>query len=314
MITFGPLTSRRLGYSLGVNHIPAKYCSYDCIYCQVGPTKPLTIKRQIFYDTQTIQTEIEQKLLEVKQQGKTVDAITFVPDGEPCLDQKLGEHLQALKPLGIKLAVITNATFLMFPEVREALFSADWVSVKVDSVNERIWHKINRPYGRLNMEHVLDGITAFSKEFLGDLVTETMLVQEINDDGQMLKQTAKFISSLKVKCAYISVPNRPPMEAWVHPPDAKRLTAAYHVFRKKIDSVEILGLVEPKPFVGSSGIREVLLSTAAVHPLDQQTVQSMLDEAGVGWDVVDRLLSDGDLKKAVYMNNVFFLTNLTKRR
>jgi wyosine [tRNA(Phe)-imidazoG37] synthetase (radical SAM superfamily) len=299
---------------LGVNHIPAKYCSYDCVYCQVGPTKPLTIKRQNFYDTQTIQTEIEQILFEVKQQGKTVDAITFVPDGEPCLDQKLGEHLRALKPLGIKLAVITNATFLMFPEVRKALSTDDWVSVKVDSVNEAIWRKINRPYGRLKIEQVLDGITAFGEEFPGDLVTETMLVQGINDEDQMLKQTAKFIGSLKVKCAYISVPSRPPMEAWVHPPDEKRLTAAYQMFRNKIDSVEILGLVEPKPFVGLSDIREVLISTAAVHPLDQKTVQTMLDEAGADWKVVDRLISDGDLKKVVFRENVFFLTNLKKRR
>jgi wyosine [tRNA(Phe)-imidazoG37] synthetase (radical SAM superfamily) len=309
MITFGPLTSRRLGYSLGVNHIFPKYCSYDCVYCQVGATNPLTIKRQNFYDSQSIKHEIEQKIIELNQQEKTVDAITFVPDGEPCLDRMLGNHLRALKPLGIKLAVITNGSLLWMPEVRESLMAADWVSMKVDSVDEDVWRKINRPYGRLKMEQVLEGITAFAKEFQGDLVTETMLVQGVNDGNQQLKTTAKFIRDLNIRCAYVGIPSRPPMESWVHPPEAVQITAGYQIYKKEISKVEFLGLVEPKPFVGVSGIRAALISTAEVHPLDQKTVQSMLDEADADWMAVEALIREGSLSKVEFEGQVFYITS-----
>lgn len=312
MITFGPLISRRLGYSLGVNHIPAKYCTYDCIYCQVGPTHPLTITRQPFYETETIIAEVKQALEDVAKQGKHIDVITFVPDGEPGLDVNLGAHLRALKPLGIKLAIISNGSLLREPAVVEDFCLADWVSVKVDSVGADTWHKINRPYGRLRLEQVLDGITQFADIYQGELVTETLLVAGVNDSLEELTKTANFIRSLQPGCAYLSLPIRPPMETWVTAPRAERITAAHQIFKQNIKRVEVLGLVQPQPFVGQKGIQEAVLATAAVHPLDEQTVQGMLDEAGADWGEIDMLVNKALLVKTEFNGQVFFITDIRK--
>ncbi len=312
MITFGPLTSRRLGYSLGVNHIPMKNCSYDCIYCQVGPTHPLTIKRQAFYSTETIVKEIEQSLEAVQKQGKRIDAITFVPDGEPGLDIHLGDHLRALKPLGIKLAVISNGSLLIDPAVREDFSLADWVSVKVDSVDPQIWRNINRPYGRLNLDTILESIRLFAQYYSGELVTETMLAAGVNHQPQGLGDNAKFIAGLHPTCAYLSLPLRPPLESWVTSPNVQEITTAYQIYQQEINHVELLGLVDPQPFVGKSGIQAAILATAAVHPLNEQTIQGMLNEVDAKWEEIEDLLTSGKLKKVVFNEENFYITQPQK--
>ena len=144
-IVFGPIPSRRLGRSLGINNIPPKVCSYSCIYCQIGATDSMSIKRNEYFSPKDILIEVSEKVKQLQSTGERIDYLTFVPDGEPTLDINLGKTIDLLKPLGIKIAVITNSSLLWDEEVQKDLFKADWVSVKIDTVDEKIWHKIDRP-------------------------------------------------------------------------------------------------------------------------------------------------------------------------
>ena len=137
MITFGPVSSRRLGSSLGINNIPVKkICTYSCVYCQVGITRHYSITREAFYDPVKIYEEVANHLRKISNKP---DYLTFVADGEPTLDINLGKSIEKLKNFEIPIAVITNASLLNDPEVRTELSLADWVSVKVDANDESIW-------------------------------------------------------------------------------------------------------------------------------------------------------------------------------
>ena len=142
-IVFGPVPSRRLGRSLGINNIPPpKRCSYSCIYCQLGATKTLTVERSRFYDTEILRKALNEKLTEINEDE--FDYITFVPDGEPTLDESLGEHVKAIRELSDKpIAILTNSTLISNEDVREDLMEFDLVSIKLDASSEKVWKRIN---------------------------------------------------------------------------------------------------------------------------------------------------------------------------
>ena len=157
MITFGPVPSRRLGYSLGVNHIPPKHCTYSCVYCQVGRTTYLEVTHREFFPVQEILNEVNQSIKRAEESKRKIDFITLVPDGEPTLDIHLGELIRELKQFNTPIAVISNASLIDRQDVQQELMQADWVSLKVDSVNEETWRKINRPHGSLKLRNILNG-------------------------------------------------------------------------------------------------------------------------------------------------------------
>jgi wyosine [tRNA(Phe)-imidazoG37] synthetase (radical SAM superfamily) len=119
MLTFGPVPSRRLGRSLGINNIPPKSCTYSCVYCQVGPTPRTEVLPRAFYAPTQIVQEVKAHLARLRERGERVDYLTFVPDGEPTLDSRLGETIDRLRPLGIPIAVISNGSLLSREDVRE---------------------------------------------------------------------------------------------------------------------------------------------------------------------------------------------------
>ena len=145
MIAFGPVPSRRLGRSLGINNIPPKVCTYACVYCQVGKTTRKQVDRTRFYAPEEIYTQVRRKVEKAQHQGESVDYLTFVPDGEPTLDVNLGNEIDILKSLGIKIAVITNGGLVWRKDVREDLAKADWVSFKIDSTSEKTWRRSQSP-------------------------------------------------------------------------------------------------------------------------------------------------------------------------
>jgi len=193
MITFGPVPSRRLGYSLGVNHIPPKHCTYSCVYCQVGRTTYLEVTRREFFPVQEILDEVSQSIKRAEDSQRKIDFITLVPDGEPTLDIHLGELIRELKQFKTPIAVITNASLIDRQDVQQELMQADWVSLKVDSVNEETWRKINRPHGSLQLSNILAGIMGFKQIFKGELVTETLLVSGINDQEKEISNLLNFL-------------------------------------------------------------------------------------------------------------------------
>jgi wyosine [tRNA(Phe)-imidazoG37] synthetase (radical SAM superfamily) len=312
-IVFGPIPSRRLGRSLGINNIPPKVCSYSCVYCQIGLTDSMSVSRKEFYSPEEIVKEISEKVKQLHNANEQIDYLTFVPDGEPTLDTNLGKEIDLLKPLGIKIAVISNSSLLWDEDVRKDLMNADWVSIKIDTVDEKIWHKIDRPNGKLDLQKILSGTEAFAKEFKGILVTETMLVKGINDNVKSIESTAELIKQLNPYKAYILVPTRPPAENFVLAPDEEKLNMAYQVFNSCINIVELLTGSEGIDFSYSSDAEKELLSILSVHPMHKDAVEKFLSKARSDWNLIENLIANNVLKEVKYSDNTFFVKNIKSK-
>lgn len=310
MIAFGPIPSRRLGRSLGINNIPPKHCSYACVYCQVGATDRLRIKRGHFIPPEQIRAEVEAKLRAVQTVGDRVDTMTFVPDGEPTLDADLGRTIDLLKPLGIKIAVLTNSSLLTDPSLRKDLMKADYVSVKLDAASEKVWRTINRPHRRLRFTAMLDAIELFAGMFQGTFVTETMLVRGINDDERNITGVKRLLAHLKPSTAYLSIPTRPPAEHWVRPPSPEVLERAYQSWAEVHTSVELLTEYEGNDIGLSGEIEEAILSIASVHPIREDALREILGRTQTDWSVIRELILRGKLLQREYGNKNFFVRNL----
>ena len=314
MIAFGPVPSRRLGKSLGINNIPAKFCSYSCIYCQVGKTTNISIERRSFYEPEYIFKRVEEKVREAKVKDERIDYLTFVPDGEPTLDSNLGVEIELLSAIKIPVALLTNASLLWRADVREDLLKANLVSVKVDAVNEALWRRINRPHKSLKIDEVLNGILEFSKEFKGKIITETMLIDGL-DYKEELENIADFLSELKPYKAYVAIPTRPPAERWVKPADEEVINRAFQVFSRKLgeDAVEYLIGYEGNAFAFTGNVEEDLLSVTSVHPMREEGVKELLRKANASWDVVEKLLDEEKIIELEYEDHKYYMRKIPSR-
>ena len=310
MIAFGPVPSRRLGRSLGINNIPPKVCTYSCVYCQVGRTIKMQVGRSPFYEPQEILRVVQSKVERVRGVGEAIDYLTFVPDGEPTLDINLGREIELLRPLGISIAVITNASLIGHEDVRDELMRADWVSLKIDSTLEKVWRRVDRPHGTLRLASILDGAIEFSRSFSGELVTETMLVEGINDSADQVDEVADFLARLRPSRAYLAVPTRPPAEEWVCAPSEEVINSSYQILSQKVDRVEYLIGYEGNAFAFTGDIEQDLLSITAVHPMREEAVNDFLSRAGADWPAVHKLIAQGQLIETEFEGLKFYMRTL----
>ena len=311
-IAFGPVPSRRLGCSLGINNIPPKHGSYACVYCQVGPTPEQEITPRPFYLPEEVLRQVRSRLEAVHARGEAVDYLTFVPDGEPTLDSRLGESIDALRELGLPIAVISNASLLWYADVRSALCRADWVSVKIDSVVPRAWERINRPHGVLRLADILGGIERFATEFGGRLVSETMLVDGLNDGGEDIAALGRFIAATRIGRAYLAIPHRPPAVAGVRAPYEALVLRAFRTLTEQGIEVELLTAYEGDVFAFGGDLRAEILAISAVHPLRTSAVQALLQKGGGSMAMVDELLAAGELHRLEHAGEVFHLRRLRR--
>jgi len=304
---FGPVPSRRLGRSMGINNIPPKLCTYSCVYCQLGRTRRMEVRRAPFYEPREILQETEEKIAKTREIGLRIDYLTFVADGEPTLDVNLGREIEMLRPLGIKVAVITNGSLISLEDVRADLAKADWVSLKVDCTQEDLWRRINRPKRTLQLEAILDGMLEFARAFTGELVTETMLVRGVNDESDHLEKIAAFLVRLQPVTAYVSIPTRPPVEKWVETPDEEGVNEAYQIFTEHLHTVECLTGYETTDFSPTGDPSEDILSITAVHPMHEEAVKEFLLQAKAGWSMIERLINQGQLIELNYRGKRFYM-------
>ena len=310
MITFGPVASRRLGSSLGINNIRPKVCTYSCVYCQVGRTLQMECRPRYFFEPAEIHAQTARRLAALHRQGGAVDCLTFVPDGEPTLDSRIGVAIEQLQGLGMKIGIITNGSLLWRPEVRQAVAKAQWVSVKVDSVDPRCWRRINRPHPQLRLEEVLQGIKAFARDFAGELVTETMLVAGLNDKPADIGAVANFLAEIQPAKAYLAAPIRPPAEKWVRAPEESVMAAAHELFKEKLARVEYLLGFKESCTVAGDNLAEELLGITAVHPLREETVSSLLKGRKNGRQVLNELLARKQLVIVEYAGHRFWVRKI----
>lgn len=306
---FGPVESRRLGFSLGINQLPFKVCSYSCVYCQLGRTRRMSVGRNDYGDPDQIMYLTENRLVELSRTGRMPDTITLVPNGEPTLDKQIANIIASLKIFGIPIAVITNASLLWQPEVQSDLAEADVVSVKVDSIDEKTWKQVNRPHGSLEFIKVLEGIRGFAEEFNGELITETMLIEGMNDDGYQAADLAEYLISIKPAKVYLSLPLRPPAESHISSPIREKINK----YILKMDEFGVhptlMGDLPESDVDKKTGQMEEIISILKVHPLNKSELERILLKKNLSWDQLKNLIDQGIILEKRVRGEVFFAFN-----
>jgi len=252
-------------------------------------------------------------MLQTKEKKEVADYLTFVADGEPTLDSNLGKEIKLLQTLGMKIAVLTNASLLWNKDVQQDLSKADWVSLKIDTLDKEIWRRINRPHRSLQLRRILEGILEFSQSFTGELMTETMLIQNVNDKTEELKTIAQFIARLPIKTSYLSIPIRPPAEPYVKSADEHIITNSFQLFKEQGIEVECLIRYEGNTFAYTGNIKEDLLTIMSVHPLREDAVNELLIKANAGWDLMEALLNQKKIIQTEYNGKKFYIRTLQKK-
>ncbi|NMC80893.1 MAG: radical SAM protein [Chloroflexi bacterium] len=312
MIAFGPVPSRRLGHSLGINHIPPKHCPYSCVYCQVGRTTALETVRRPFYPVDQILQGVEKKVSDSIKLGQAIDYLTLVPDGEPTLDSHLDKIIQELRTFQIPIAVISNASLIDQEGVQEALLKADWVSLKVDAVIEADWRKINRPHRRLSLPVILTNILRFRDRFQGEFITETMLVANINDSEAAIQRLSDYLVELQPFKSYLSIPTRPPAESWVEPPSPDSIRQILRIISERVPFIDLLLESEAPNFISTGNLLEDILSITAVHPLREEALRHMIIQAGADWSIIEELLVSRQITCLDHRGERYYLRSFAK--
>jgi len=262
----------------------------------------LTVERRAFYDPEKV---VEEVLIVTSESRENIDYITFVPDGEPTLDINLGKMIKKIKEgTKCRIAVITNGSLMTF--ALADLAETDLISVKVDATVEEAYKRANRPHPNLSLPKVLEGIKKFREIYRGILITETMLLEGVNDSTENMLKTVEFLGNISPHKAYISVPVRPPAEGWVRP--SPKLPEWYEHFTEAgIDTVK-LDYQEDSDFgtVGSEDPINGVLKIVSVHPLREDYVRKIFLKKQVDPDkAIHNLLVKGRVRKIEYSGNVY---------
>lgn len=270
---FGPVPSRRLGQSLGIDPVPLKTCNWNCVYCQLGRSKPLVNERREYFPREEILAEVEQAL--ASHAPGEIDWVTFVGSGETTLHTGIGWLIRQVKSLTrLPVAVITNGSLLYQPKIRLELSPADAVLPSIDAGSARLYHKINRPYPKVSLERLIGGLVAFRKEYQGKLWIEVMLVRGLNDTEAALSEIAAALKRIRPDEVHILQPDRPPVEEWVKPPDEEGLLRASAILG------DIARIVHPASgsfdLSGAASLVDAVVAIITRHPMqDDKLVEAL---------------------------------------
>ncbi len=235
---FGPVPSRRLGLSLGINIVPHKTCSYNCVYCEVGKTTDLTVERKSFYDPE----EVKREFLENINRLGNIDYVTFSGSGEPTLNKDIGELIRFVKGRGYKTSVLTNGSLLFLSEVKEDLMEADVVIPSLDSARKETFLKINRPRRGLSLERIIEGIADFTHGFKGEVWLEVLFVKGLNDGKDDVEALVEAINRIRPSKVQIGSVDRPPAYGWVEKLSDREMMDIYTYMSAHLDmDVELIG-------------------------------------------------------------------------
>jgi wyosine [tRNA(Phe)-imidazoG37] synthetase (radical SAM superfamily) len=272
---FGPVPSRRLGQSLGIDPIPLKTCNWNCVYCQLGRTRPLTPERHEYIPRRQILADVDEAL--AAHRPGEIDWVTFVGSGEPTLHSGLGLLIREVKARSdLPVAVITNGALLSDPQVRGELLAADAVLPSLDAGDPILFRKVNRPWPTLKFDTHAQGLARFRESYTGHLWVEVMLVSGLNDTEPALTGIAAALHHIQPDRVHLTLPERPPAETWVRPPDEAGLQRA----------LDILGEIAqvaapPRANFCLSGEQDVIQAVIGVitrHPMRERDLRRALQD------------------------------------
>jgi wyosine [tRNA(Phe)-imidazoG37] synthetase (radical SAM superfamily) len=208
--TYGPVPSRRLGLSLGVDLVPKKICTYDCIYCQIGRPTLQTVERKEYVPARLILRDVREAL---HKWGEKINYIAISGSGEPCLNTAIGKVIQGIKEMTkIPVAIITNGSLLYLAEVRQALRAADVIMPSLDAVSSSVFQTINRPFPSLDIEQIIKGLAAFREEYKGQIWLEILLCRGVNDAAEEIERIRKAIRIIRPDKVQLNTVVRPGVE------------------------------------------------------------------------------------------------------
>ncbi|MDY3201872.1 MAG: radical SAM protein [Methanocorpusculum sp.] len=285
---FGPVMSRRLGRSLGIDLLPFKTCSYDCVYCECGATTHITTKRAEFFPTEEVISQLDTVLRE----RPTLDYITFAGSGEPTLSLSIGRIIRHLKTAypEYKVAVLTNGSLLGNKEVAADLSQADLVIPTLTSTSQETFEKIHRPDTCLLIKTIISDILEFRKEFHGEIWLEIFLIPDLNTSLEELASLRDVIDKIQPARIQLNTLDRPAAEDWVTAPDPDELENFRKYFAELKIPVDVAGVCCEQPDVCRAGesTHEHILKTLRIRP---STVEDLASMTGLHHHEVAKYLS-----------------------
>jgi len=282
---FGPVPSRRLGMSLGVDLVPRKICSLDCVYCEVGKTTKLTLERKeyILYD------KVTDELTHYFENNPDPDYITFSGSGEPTLNSRIGDVLNFIKQNKpkIPIAVLTNGTLLFKPEVREEIKNADVVLPSLDAATNLIFHKINRPVPEFDIKRYIQGLIDFRKEFKGKIWLEIFILPEYNFEETELKKLKQKIAEINPDSIQLNTLDRPGTVANLHSASRKELEKIVSLWN--FENVEIISSAAQRKNIRSyrSDTETAIFETISRRPC---TIEDLMKFLGIHISEINKYL------------------------
>lgn len=301
---FGPVPSRRLGVSLGIDLTPQKACTLNCVYCECGKTDLLTLERKEYVPTTEVIDELRQYLSAAPQ----LDAVTFSGSGEPTLHSGVGEIIAFLKRAfpRYRVVMLTNSTLLHLPEVRAALMPADLVVPSLDAVSDDVFRRINRPKHELTSAGLIDGLTTFCDAFEGEVWLEVFIIPGINDTEEELALFAQVFERLRVDRIQLNSLDRPGAVDWLEQMPRENLMAIAH---RLGDKVEVIGkpVLRHRCTAFSEDTSARILATIRVRPSTLEDLAGVLGlhvlDAGKYLDV---LLGEGIIEQQIGGRGFFY--------
>ena len=299
---YGPVPSRRLGFSLGVDIIPFKTCTLDCTYCQLGSTRKTVSRRGSWFPPGEILAQIKEAV-ESKQK---IDVITFSGSGEPTLNRDIGRIIRANKKMTrIPVVVLTNGTLLTRKEVRRALAAADVVVPSLDAVPGNLFRRVNRPNGALDPAKIIDGLVRFRKEFQGEIWLEIMLIQGVNDSPAHIEALRAAADRIRPDRVQLNTVVRPPADIKAKPLSPGAMRKIRDAFGPRAEIIASFEKREQAPAAGD--FETALLTAVGRRPM---TAEDLSLSLGRHRDEVLKTLSSlrgrGGVRKTVHGGKTYF--------
>ncbi len=291
---YGPVPSRRLGRSLGIDLVPYKTCTYDCVYCQLGRTPATTIDRRDYVPVGDVVDELRTALAH----GDTPDYISLAGSGEPTLHAGIGTLIRAIKSMTeIPVAVLTNGALLWRADVRDALMEADLVLPSLDAGDEHLFQRVNRPHGGIVFDRMVDGLAEFTGRFTGEVWLEVFLLGGVTGTPAEVGKIAAIARRVAPCRIQLNTVTRPPAEAFAQPVRVSELLDLATLFDGDVDVVCDISQGRIPAGVLSPGTEEDILALIGRRPCTAADVAGGLDlPLPEVLKYLDRLVNAGSLE------------------
>ncbi len=299
---YGPVPSRRLGFSLGVDILPFKTCTLDCVYCQLGPSSRTTVRRRAFFDPKAVLGQVRKAVAS----GARIDHITFSGSGEPTLNSSIGKIIHGIKKMtDIPVVVLTNGTLFHRRDVRRDLREADVVVPNLDAATPGIFSRVNRPDRALRLDRMLEGLAAFRREFKGEIWLEVMLVASVNDSPAHVRKLRKIIDACGADKVQLNTVVRPPADRGARPLGERRMKAIGKALGPTCEIAVKFPGKSGKPSGGK--LEKAILAMVRRRPVTASDVAASLGRrAARVAEALSALVSAGRIKSVLHGGRAYY--------